>query len=251
MKISIIGSIKIDSRHRKKLFVHSLQSLKPISSLLCWRLNIIGKYADFARKNILNSYGDSVITVDDATSNYELLKDQIQKSESNIILFWQEDHWFLCPNKNLFLYLLQKFIESKAEILTISHLTISWEAKCLLPVVSDKYLYKEYLVNLTSQQEIWKRWPEAYLTGIPAIYKRNIAIEILEITKPLLENSNKPGGYELYGKKAREFLQKRSFIEMIPTFQVFREVFRFNKEERAIDMKKALQIIKLRDDGSF
>jgi len=131
MKLSLIGSIKIDSRWRKKLFEHNLQSLKPIDSPISWRMNIVGKYAPFCRKKIEDTNGGSLITIDDNLPYYQLIKNQLQNIRGNLVLFWMEDHWFLCSNKRLFFYLLHEFEKSDAEILTISHLMTSWERKPL------------------------------------------------------------------------------------------------------------------------
>ena len=251
MKLSLIGSVKIDSRWRKKLFIYSLFSLGPILPLLSWRLNIVGKYASFAKKEIFNLDKNALITIDDDSSYYNIIKSQIQNSESNLVFFWQEDHWFLCSNNNLFLYLLSEFQKSEAEVLTISHLMSSWEVKLSLPIVKNNYLYKEYRVDKDSQKKVWEMYPAAYSVGIPAIYKKGIALEILEFNKPYLINTKNPHEYELDRKKGEEFLQKRSFIEMIPTFHVFREIFRFQKVKRAINIKEAFQILKLRERRNF
>lgn len=249
MKLSVIGSVKIDSRWRKKLFFHNLESLKPISSLLSWRVNIVGRYADWATKGILSSYKDATVTNDDDSSYYDVTKNQIQNSESDIILFWEEDNWFLCPCKDLFFYLLSEFGNSPAEILTIVHLVTSWETKPLLPIVKDTYLYKEYRVDKESQKNVWQKHPNAYLTGISAIYKRDLARDILEFNKPYLENAKSDREFELNRNKGEDFLNKRSFLEMVPTFHVFREVFRFQTVDRVISMRKALQVLKLRNKG--
>jgi len=114
-------------------------------------------------------------------------------------------------------------------------------------VIVDDPLYKEYLVNLDSQKRLWEKYPSSYLTNLPTIYKKKMAKEILELNKDILKNSKRSKGFELYGERAISFLSRRSFIEMIPTFHVLREVFKSAKDERAINMKEALQIIKLRD----
>lgn len=251
MKLSIVGSVKIDSRWRKKLFSYNLESLKPISSIISWRVNIVGKYADFSKNKILDFSKDAIVTNDNNSSYYQVIKKQIKDSESDLILFWQEDHLFICSNKNLFFYILQKFVDSKAEILTISHLTVSWGAKRLLPILRNEYLYKEYQIDKNSQKKVWDKNSSAYLTGIPAIYKKEIALEILEFNKPYLIDTKNPHEFELDPKKGSEFLKNRSFIEMIPEFHVFREVFRFYHDERSTTFKKALEIMKLRDEGSF
>ena len=249
MKLSVIGSVKIDSRWRKKLFIHNLESLKPVSSLLSWRVNIVGRYADWATKEILFCYKDAIITNDDDSSYYYITKNQIQDSDSDIILFWEEDNWFLCPCKALFFHLLSEFINSPAEILTVVHLITSWETKPLLPVVKDTYFYTEYRVDKESQKNIWEKHPGAYLAGITAIHKRKMALDILEFNKPDLENAKNDRYFELDRQKGERFLEKRSFIEMVPKFQVFREVFRFQSVERTISIRKALQVIKLRNKG--
>jgi hypothetical protein len=250
----VVGSIKIHSRFRRKLFMHNLVSLRPISSLLSWKLNIVGRYADFARREITKRYNHASITIDDNSSYYELVKIQISalgnQASEPFLFFWMEDHWFLCPNKNLFSYLLDEFEQSEAEILMVTHLVTSWQRKHVHELITDKPLYKEYLVDLSSQRELWKRWPRAYLTGVPAIYKKGIATEILEINRSILENSEKPGGYELHDEKAVEFLRRKSFIEMIPTFHVFREIFKkVSLGARGVNIDDALKILRLRVKG--
>jgi hypothetical protein len=254
LTLSIVGSVKIDSRWRKRLFTCNLDSLEPISRLLSWNLNVVGRYADFARREITKRYGNVTITIDDDSSYYELVQPQISALDNQdpepMVFFWMEDHWFLCPHVNLLLYLLDKFQQSEAEILTVTHLVTSWHRKHVHKLITDKHLYKEYFVDLSSQGELWKRWPRAYLTGMPAIYKRSIATEILEFNNPILENSKHPGGYELPPERAVEFLRRRSFIEMIPTFHVFREVFeKVEPGDRGISLKDALKILELRGEG--
>lgn len=251
MKISVIGSIKVDSWMRKRLFSHSLWSLKPIAPLLVWNMNIVGKYADTARKEIMNLCNDAVVISDDKSSYYQIMKNQLSASKQDNILFWQEDHWFVCPSKSLFFYLVEQFTNSKAEILTISHLTVSWETKPLLPVVKDEILYKEYEVTLNAQKKIWEKYPTAYVTGIPAIYKKQIADEILEFNKPNISNTKNPHGFEIDREKGEQFLTKRSFIEMVSSIHIFREVFRFYQNERSLPMKKALSILTLREEGNL
>lgn len=251
MKIYIVGSIKIDSKWRKKLFINNLTSLEPISSLIFWNFNIDGKYAEFSRREIMKRYNDVNITVDGESSYYQLIKAQISgvnaQYPESLLFFWQEDHWFICPHKDLFLYLLDKFQKSKAEKLTITHLVELWEHKRIHKLISDKPLYKEYLVSLDSQRRLWNQYPGSYLTTLPTIYKKGMANEILEMNKDILENSKKSKNFELHDKRAVLFLSKRNFIEMIPNFHVLREVFRFNQEQRAMNMKQALQMIRLRE----
>lgn len=251
MKISVVGSIKVDSWMRKRLFSHSLRSLKPISPMLIWNMNIVGKYADAAKKEVVDFFKDSTVISDDENSYYQIIKNQVSGSQQDSILFWQEDHWFVCPNKNIFFYLLQQFEASKAEILTVSHLTVSWETKPLLPVVKDEALYKEYQVSLDSQNNIWQKHPTAYVTGIPAIYKKKMAEDILEFNKPSISNSKNPHGFEIDSQKGRQFLAKRSFVEMVSSVHIFREVFKFYQNERSLPMRKALSILRLREEGNL
>jgi len=247
MKLSVVGSVKIGSRWRKKLFVHNLESLRPISSLLSWRVNIVGKYADFAKKQILDFYKDAEVTTDDDSSYYEVTKNQLQKSKNDTILFWEEDNWFLCQDGSFFMYLLSEFNKSEAEVLSISHLTGSWNRKIFLPKLRDEYLYKEYKVDKDSQKKVWEKFPTAYVTEVSAIYKKDLAMQVLEFNKPYLLNKKDAHQYEIDRKKGEKFLENRSFIEMVPAFHVFREVFRFNTYQRIIDIREALLILKLRE----
>ncbi len=250
MKISVIGSVKIDSRWRRKLFLYNLDSFDIVSEILYWRVNIVGKYADFVKEEILKRYKNAVVTTDDDSSYYEVTKNQLQGSQYDIVLFWEEDNWFLCSSKYIFLYLLSEFEKSSAEVLTISHLITSWKTKKLLPVTGkENYLYGEYKVDKESQKKVWEKYSEAYLTGISAIYKKQLALEALEFTKPYIKDQKSARQFELSREKGEKFLEKRSFIEMIPTVQVIREVFRFHTVDRIISFRKAKQVLKLRDKG--
>ena len=250
MKIYIVGSVKINSWLRKILFINSLQSLNSVSSLFYWNFNIVGKYAKSCHKEILKHYKDVLITNNNESTYYEIVKKQIfqiDKNENNSFLFFlMEDHWFVCPHKNLFFYLLEEFYNSKADVLRITHLLELWQREHAYTVMTNKPLYKEYLMDSSTIKNLWHKYPWAYIISLPGIFKKEFAVELLENNKSLL-NSKKPGGFELYGKKAEEFLAKRSFITMVPTVHVLREVFWINQDERAIDVKKALKIITLRD----
>lgn len=250
MKIYIVGSIKINSWVRKMLFINNLQSLDSVSSLFSWNFNIVGKYSDSLRSEILRRYKEPNITFDNTSSYYEVVTKQIafiEKKEANpLLFFFMEDHWFVCPHKNLFLYLLEEFSNSKAEVLRITHLTEIWGRENAYDVAVKKYLYKEYVTDGNVLKNLWYKYPGAYITSLPGIFKKSFALEVLENNKSLLQ-SKKPGGFELYGKKAEEFLAKRSFTTMVPSMHVLREVFWINQDKRAIDIKKALKIIELRD----
>lgn len=250
MKIYIVGSVKINSWFRRILFISNLQSLDSVSSLFYWNFNIVGKHANGVRQEIIKKYPLAGITIEDASSYYDIVKKQISlinKKDNNALLFFlMEDHWFVCPHKNLFLYLLEEFSNSKAEVLRITHLTEIWEKENAYDVAVKKHLYKEYITDNNVLKNLWQKHPGVYLVSLPGIFKKEFAVELLENNKSLL-NSKKPGGFELYGKKAEEFLAKRSFITMVPTFHVLREVFWINQDKRAIDIKKALKVITLRD----
>ncbi len=249
MKIYIVGSIKIDSWWREKLFINNLVSLAPVSSLFFWNVNIVGKYRDSIRREISNRYKEANITFDDALSYYELVKKQIiylPQDPNTLLFFFMEDHWFICPHKNVFLYLLEAFYHSTSDVLRVTHLTEIWERENAYTVVADKPLYKEYFIDSKVLKNLWQKYPGSYIISLPGIFKKEFALELLENNKPLLQ-SKKPGGFELYGKKAEEFLTKRSFITMVPTTHVLREIFWVNQDERAMDASKASKIIMLRD----
>ena len=249
MKIYIIGSIKIDSWWRKKLLINNLISLAPVSSIFLWNFNIVGKYSDDVKKEIIKRYSEAAITTDNESSYYDVVKKQIAllpQDPKTSVFFLLEDHWFVCPHKNIFFYLLEEFYNSKADVLRITHLIELWGRESAYKITADKPLYKEYLIDSEALKNLWQKHPGAYITSMPGIFKKEFAIDLLENNKSLL-NSKKPGGFELYGQKAGEFLAKRSFITMVPTLHVFREVFWINQDERAMDIRYALKIIKSRD----
>lgn len=229
--------------------MRDMQSLMPIFGILSMRVNIVGKYADLAKKELLSHCKDAIVTNDDDSSYYQITKKQIENSSEDIILFWEEDSWFLCPCKELFFHLLSEFKKSSAEVLSVVHLLTSWETKPLLPIVKDTYFYKEYRIDKDSQKMVWEKHPAAYLAGIMAIYKKKLAMDILEFNKPYLENAKSDHQFELNRQKGEKFLEKRSFIEMVPKFHVFREVFRFQTVDRVISIRKAIQVLSLRDKG--
>ena len=249
MKVYIMGSIKIDSWFRKKLLIRHLISLAPVSSLFLWNFNVVGKYRDDIKKEIIKRYKEAIITTDNESSYYDVVYKQmalLPQDPKTPVYFLLEDHWFVCPHKNLFFYLLEEFYHSTADVLRITHLFELWHRESAYKVVASKPLYKEYLMDASVLKNLWHQEPGAYITSLPGIFKKEFALELLENNKSLLQ-SKKPGGFELYGQKAEEFLAKRSFITMVPMFHVLREVFWINQDERAMDIKKALKIITLRD----
>src|SRR3989338_6589614 len=250
MRIYIVGSLKIDSLMRKMFFMNSLRSLDSVSSLFYWNFNIVGKYAKSCGKEVAGRYKSASITHDDNSSYYGIVKkqiSQINESTHNALLFFlMEDHWFVCPHKNVFFYLLEEFYNSRADVLRITHLLELWQREHAYTVTANKPLYKECLMDSGVLKNLWQKYPGVYITSLPGIFKKEFAVELLENNKSLLQ-SKKPGGFELYGKKAEEFLVKRSFITMVPTVHVLREVFWINQDERAMDASKAFKIITLRD----
>lgn len=247
MRLFILGSVKIDSCWRKKVFLQNIKSLEPISGILSWNFNIVGKHAEVCRREILKRYNGAIITIDNATSYHDLVKQQLDSAKGDLILIFLEDHLFVCPHKNLFLYLLNEFLNSTCDVLRITHLVEFWERETAHKLVSDKPLHKEYLIDLAGLNNLWKLVPDAYMTSIPGIFKKDFVLRVLENNKALL-SSKKPDGFELYGDYAKAFLAKGSFTVMVPKFHVFQEVFWVSQEERAIDIKRALKIIKLRDE---
>ena len=70
---------------------------------------------------------------------------------------------------------------------------------------------------------------------------------MLENNKDLLLKKKNSKNFELHSQKAKDFLAKKDVVTMVPSFHVLREVFLINQEERAMDVVKALKIIRLRD----
>lgn len=249
MKIYIVGSIKINSNLRKKFFLHNLESLKTVSILFSWNFNIAGKYGEFCKKEILKTYKEAKITTDDQNSYYQIVKNQVSSvSENNSLLFFlQEDHWFVCPHKNLFLYSLSKFCNSKAEVLRIAHLTDFWEIESNYKLLSQDDLFKEYVIDFDSQKKVWEKNKDSRVTSLPGIFKKFFIDALLENNKDLLLKSKRSKDMELHSQKAVEFLQKRSIITLLPSFHILREVFLLSPDQRSIDKKRALKIIRARD----
>ena len=77
MKIYIVGSVKIDSWLRKILFINSIKSLDSVSSLFYWNFNIVGKYAKSCHKEVLKHYKDALVTNNNDSTYYEIVKEQI------------------------------------------------------------------------------------------------------------------------------------------------------------------------------
>lgn len=253
--LNIVGTIKIGSAERQRMLIWNLESMQPIAHLLRWRLNIVGRCAQQNRTQILKRWPGAAITTDSQASAYQLLRQQLDGLDADSRVFmWLEDHWFLCPHVNLFTILFETFEKSAAELLSVTHLTTSWANKHLLTVVDDAPLYTVYLVNAETQARVWEKYPGAFLTGIPAIYSRQLASDILESRRSKLEITGHPGRFELPPKAARTFLRNRGFggfLEMVPKFHVFREVFARNEHPRGVSMANAEAWLGLRDGGDL
>ena len=171
-------------------------SLAPISLALDWNFNIVGKYSDSLRQEILKKYPKALIAHDNQSSYYEVVKKQIYvlpKDSKTMLFFLMEDHWFICSHKNLFSYLLEEFYGSKADVLRVAHATEFWDCQDGYQLTVDKLLYKEYVMDTGLLKKLWQKYPGAYLTNLPVILKKSFAIDLLENNKSLLQ-SKKPGG---------------------------------------------------------
>ena len=247
--LNIVGTIKIDTDERRSMFLYNLQSMIPIAHLLRWRLNIAGRHAAWARDVIEDQWGDVEITLGDDVPMYHRQRWQMDKlAKDGHVFLWQEDHWFLCPHPNLFLRLLAAYEKSGVEVLTVTHLMVSWERKRLLPAMHNARFFT-VLVNAETQANVWARYPGSYLAGVPAVYTWQFADDLLEFKREATSKSPRPF-FELPEKEARVFLQGRSFKEMIPKFHVFREVFIGSKTHpAACNMDAAIKWLALRDGG--
>ena len=250
--ITIIGTIKIDSDERREFLLRNLESMESIGHLLRWRLNVVGRYAEFVNQRISSEYEDVLLTHDNDTPTYYLQRVQMDGLPSDVWVFlWQEDHWFVCPHVALFTSLLDHFQEFKADVLTVTHLTTSWTCKRHLPVIHEDRLCTVYRVDLAGQERVWAQHPSAFLSGTPAIYSWQLANDILEFRSEHLKGSRLPD-FELSAKHGRQFLEAgHTFTEIIPRFHVFREVFAHNKHPRSVNMADALAWLGQRDGGGL
>ena len=250
MQLDILGTIKIDNQERKQHLLHNLCSMEPILPLLRWRLNIVGQFAQFAKAEIAKRCPEW-ITTDNNTPTYHLQRAQMNAlSKDAWVFMWQEDHWFLCPHVNLFLYLLGQAAKLDVDVLTVTHMTTSWTNKRWLDVIEDNPLYTVYEVNEKTQARVWEKHPGGYLSGVPAIYRWRFANTVLEFKKAHMSSTTKPE-FELSPGWGERFLKQHSFTEMIPKFHVFREVFSANKHPRSVSMANALKWLELRETGDI
>jgi hypothetical protein len=245
--LTIVGTIKIDDGNRREHFENNLRSLEPIAHLLEWRLNVAGRYGDSAQNAVEGRWPGSVVTTDDESPAYWIMRAQLDALPDDAVCwYWLEDHWFTCQHVSAFLELLEEFERSEAEVLTVSHLHSSWEQKAWLPVLSHSELHEVKRVDRENQERVWAHCPGAYAAGIPMICKKRFALDMLEHCRGDLEGSKKPAGFELPPHKAKPFLERRSWNEIIPTFHVCREVFRGTNNPRAMLWDEALKILEER-----
>jgi len=252
-KITVVGTIKTGD-YKSEYFPRSLKSVTPIAHLLSWRLNIAGGDREKSRNLVMKQWDDVLITTDNnKTCTYDLVSAQLESLPDDALVYpWIEDVWFVCPHIDLFLYVLDKFIQSRAEAMPVSHLISVWEEQHLrTPITSDRF-YSESLIDLSGQEQVWKVFPKAYwIISIPSIFKAGLFREVLEYRKECLSQSYTPHGLELPSDVAREFLIDRSFIRLVPHFHVFREVIGLREPpRRCISWREACDAVDLRDTGA-
>lgn len=254
-KLAIIGTIKIDSDERRDHFLANLGSMNRLGDIFEWRINIIGRWKEWAAERLTAHYthayvADGCITHDEQASTYDLMSSQLQATFCNVFL-WQEDHWFLCAHPSFFPMLYNTFLSLHADILTVTHLTTSWACKLEIPMVYLNPLAGAYTVDLAIQEKyVWSEHPNAFLTGTPAIYSWTFCHKLLQFRAATLRQTKLPD-FELSAKHGRQFLAEgNSFVEVIPRIHVFREVFRGNKHPRSVEWDDAVAWLKLRDGGS-
>jgi hypothetical protein len=245
--LTVVGTIKVDDGERWEHFENNLRSLWPIAHLLEWRLNVAGRWGDSARKAVEGRWPGAEITTDNESPAYAVMQAQLDALPDGVACFyWLEDHWFVCQHVAAFLDLLEEFEKGEAEVLTVSHLPSSWEQKAWLPVLSHSELRDVKCVNRGTQRYVWAHHPGAYAAGIPMVCKKRFASDMLEHCRGDLERSRKPASFELPPHKARPFLERRSWNEVIPAFHVCREVFRQTNNPRGMLWDEALKILKER-----
>lgn len=248
--ITVVGTTQT---HGCKYFLRGLKSVMPIADLLSWHLNIAGERRGCTRDLVKKRWDDALITTDDNKKcTYDLISAQLESLPDDALVYpWTEDVWFVCPHIDLFLYVLDKFIQSQAEVMPASHLITVWEEQGLrTPVVSNRF-YSEYLIDLPSQEQVWEELPGSYwVISIPSIFKIGLFREVVEYQKEDLSQSCKPHGLELPPEAAKGFLADRSFIRLVPHFHVFREVVDFaHPPRRCLDWYEACEMVDLRDFG--
>jgi hypothetical protein len=243
--LTIVGTIKIGNTERLEHVANNLRSMEPIAHLLTWQLNIAGLYGNMAREIIRDRWPNAQISTDSDTCAYQVMAGQLNAlPDDTLCLYWLEDHWYICGNTTGFLSILDEFEKSKAEVLTVSHLVSSWEQKQWLPIPNHNEWRTIYYVDIWGQVDIWAHHPGAYAAGVPMICKKRFAMDMLACCRQELEQSKSPAGFELPPHKTREFFAARGgFIEIVPTFHVFREVFRKSRNPRAILWDDAIRII--------
>jgi len=248
--LRIVGTVKLDTADRVKAMLASLDSMKPMAHLIeSWHLNIAGKMCYGAQEEIAYRWENVHITTDSERAPYQLIQNQIEGTNPNsLLLFWQEDHWFVCPHVAMWEYVLDAFEKSKATYLQASHLRTAWKRKPRTQ--KSNVLYQELLVDAESQRQIWQRYPKASVLGIPAVFKRSLLEHIIDSRQAALWQDLSPAGFEIPRSAGIEFLKHTDYTEMVPAFHVFREAHIKNWRLRCMDAQDALAWIKLRDAGS-
>jgi hypothetical protein len=245
--LTIMGTIKIDDGERLLHLERNLRSMEPIADLLAWDLNVAGYRADQAKIDIQERWPDAAVTTDDDSFAHPLMRAQLDRLPvDRLAFYWLEDHWYVCEDTPAFRRVLDEFAAGSAQVLTVSHLVCSWEQKRYLPVNMKNELYTVYRADLPGYERAWTEVSGAYAAGIPLVCKKHFAIAMLEHCCPDLACSKKPAGFELPPHKARPFLAAHPFLEMVPDFHVFREVFRRTNNPRAITWDEAEKIIEER-----
>ncbi len=253
----VVGSILLNSRERIKHLRDNLKSMEPIKDVLQWDFNIDGKYASKAEELIKSVWPNANITSDGQSTYYKVIKGQLDRAEQSVgengsAFFWLEDHWFVCTEPQRANELFQNFQNGKADVLTISHLKTSWERKSLLGAQNTTPSFIEYEVSNKTQPQVWEKYPKAYVTGLPCVYRIGFAQKLLEFNKVDTDSEKRPHGYELTPSKAKQFFEEHGgFIEWVARFHVFREVFKRNKHARALEYKDAKSLLKFREKGLF
>lgn len=251
--LKIIGTIKLDTIDRVKIMLDSLDSMEPMAHLIeSWHLNIAGNLCWEAQEEIAYRWENVHITTNSTQSPYQLVQGQLEgAAPGDLFLFWQEDHWFVCPHITMWEYVLDAFEKSEASYLQATHLRTAWKRKSQIWEPSTSHvLYREFLVDTQAQRQIWQKYPKASVLGIPAVFKYSLLEQIVVARQAALWQDLSPAGFEIPSGAGEEFLKHTSYTEMVPAFHVFREACTGNWQLRDMETQDALSWIRLRDERS-
>jgi len=252
--ITIIGTTKIDTKERLHHVFYNLWSLAPIHDMFTCRLNVAGQYGQQVTKLLSRVFGDDGITTyDDTLSIYDLLIQQLTGlGENDVVFLWQEDHWFICSHVGLFYAVFDQFLSNDVDVLAATHSIPNWER--VLPYMTKlqrNVLYSTCLLDLAGQERVWRDHPGSFVTGIPEFYKVKFVRRLMDHQKDYMRTTPLPQPCELAPYRGCSFLQKHSFVKIVPHFHLFREVW-WGKgvPPRRIDIawEIAIDLIKLRDN---